>query len=109
MYRNFLEKVQECDEFVTEIVTRANRVFLWVFLVVKSLLEGLRNEDKLSTLKMRLHILPADLEQYFQHILDNIEDIYQQQAAESFQIALSAHEPLTLFKFSLMRKSRTMH
>lgn len=102
LYQNFLSKVKECDDFVTEVVERANGVFLWVYLVVKSLLEGLRNEDKLSTLQKRLRILPTDLEQYFQHMLNNIEDVYQQQAAESFQYALSACEPLTLLTFSLL-------
>jgi hypothetical protein len=70
--------------------------------VVKSLLEGLKNEDKLSTLQRRLRILPTDLEEYFQHMLDNIEVVYQQQASESFQYALSTPGPLTLLTFSFL-------
>jgi hypothetical protein len=102
LYRNFLSKVEECDDLVTEVVERANGGFLWVYLVVKLLLEGLKNEDKLSTLQRRLRILPTDLEEYFQHMLDNIEDVYQQQAAESFQYALSTPGPLTLLTFSFL-------
>ncbi|OCK90763.1 uncharacterized protein K441DRAFT_698929 [Cenococcum geophilum 1.58] len=102
LYRNFLMKEKRCSNFVTEIVDKANGVFLWVFLVVRSLLEGLKNEDRLSDLERRLRFLPTDLEEYFHHMLSNIEDVYQEQAAQSFQVAMHAGEPLTLLTYSFI-------
>ena len=46
---------------VDEIVSKASGVFLWVMLVVKSLLDGLTNRDRISDLQKRLRLLPSDL------------------------------------------------
>lgn len=87
---------------MAEIVQKADGVFLWVFLMVRSLLDCFRNEDSLSTLKRRLRSLPSDLEAYFQHMLDGIEGVYRQQAAKTFQFTLHARELLTLLTFSML-------
>ncbi|PMD67148.1 uncharacterized protein K444DRAFT_489832, partial [Hyaloscypha bicolor E] len=49
-------------ELVNEVVTKASGVFLWVTLVVKSLLNGLRNRDCIGDLRRRLSELPSDLD-----------------------------------------------
>jgi hypothetical protein len=46
---------------VEEVVMKADGVFLWVKLVIKSLLSGLSNRDTILDLQRRLHLLPADL------------------------------------------------
>jgi len=43
-----------CPDFIEEIVQTADGVFLWVFLVVRSLLEGLTNADRIVDLQRRL-------------------------------------------------------
>jgi hypothetical protein len=52
-----------------EVVNKASGVFLWVYLVTQSLLEGLSNEDTMSDLQVRLDSLPSDLEALFDVIL----------------------------------------
>ncbi|KAF2096455.1 hypothetical protein NA57DRAFT_43108, partial [Rhizodiscina lignyota] len=84
------------DQLVVEIVDKAQGVFFWVFLVVRSLLDGLTNADTLQTLQKRLRLLPSDLEEYFQHMLDSVDDIYQTQMARTFQLSLTCDEPLYL-------------
>jgi hypothetical protein len=74
------------SELVNEIVTKANGVFLWVKLVVRSLLKGLGNGDDISDLRRRLKDLPADLGAFYKHMMDQIEPIYRQQAAQIFRI-----------------------
>jgi hypothetical protein len=54
---------------VEEIVSSASGVFLWVKLVVKSLLDGLQNGDQIEDLQIRLRSLPRDLEALFTHML----------------------------------------
>jgi hypothetical protein len=46
---------------ISDIVSKANGVFLWVTLVVKSLMEGLGNRDDISDLQRRIDLLPPDL------------------------------------------------
>ena len=55
---------QRCKELVGEVVDRAHGVFLWVFLVVRSLLQGLTNADRIADLQRRLRRLPVDLNKF---------------------------------------------
>lgn len=81
---------------VDEISQKAQGVFLWVYLVVRSLVRGLRKHDNIDTLKRRLAILPADLEGYYQHVLNGIETIYRKETAQLLEMLLCALEPLPL-------------
>ncbi|KAF2679691.1 hypothetical protein K458DRAFT_313435, partial [Lentithecium fluviatile CBS 122367] len=71
---------------IAEIVDAAAGVFLWVKLVVRSLLEGLHNYDLMPDLRERLTALPRDLEDLFRHMLRNIPPNYKAQSSRIFQI-----------------------
>ena len=92
----------KCNVLVDEVVEKAHGVFLWVFLVVRSLTLGLANADRIVDLQRRLRSLPDDLEEYFQHMLDTIDQNYQQQTAQTIQVALAASEPLTLMTYHML-------
>ena len=81
---------------IEQVVQRAQGVFLWVFLVTKSLRDGLTNDDSAYDLKRRLESLPTDLERLFRAMLDGVNPIYHFKMAEMMLIALQAHEPLRL-------------
>jgi hypothetical protein len=83
-----------------EIVKRAQGVFLWVFLVVRSLLEGLTNDDSLPLLQARLRQIPTDLRQFFRYILDSLDPLYNQRVAHFFLAALESPEPLRLIMYA---------
>ena len=91
-----------CMRLEDEIVSRAQGVFLWVFLVVRSLIEGLTNADRVADLERRLQSLPSDLEAYFRHMFENIEDVYVQQTVQTFHIALQAEKPLNLMTYAMI-------
>ena len=91
-----------CATLVDEIVEKAKGVFLWVFLVVRSLTSGLQNADRIIDLQRRLRRVPTDLEKYFQHMLNSIDDNYRQQTAQTFLIALQASEPLSLMTYAMV-------
>jgi hypothetical protein len=91
---------KESRQLIEDIVQKASGVFLWVTLVVKSLLVGLRNHDKLSTLKKRLSFLPTGLKQLYIHMLERLEPIYLQEAYCIFQIVLHAQAPLSVLELS---------
>ena len=99
-FRELRASDNRCEDLVTEIVDRADGVFLWVSLVVLSLRRGLTNADTVSELQGRLRILPTDLETYFLHMLDSVEKIYHRQSARLFLMRLSAPATLTVMTMS---------
>ncbi|KAI9692998.1 MAG: hypothetical protein M1822_004993 [Bathelium mastoideum] len=78
-------KMEQAGE---KIADRAAGVFLWVTLVVRSLLHGLYNGDDLTDLQRRLDGVPTELDQYYRHMLQGLEPIYRKQAAKMFLIML---------------------
>ena len=93
---------ERAPKLVTEIVDKASGVFLWVHLVVRSLMEGLTNADRISDLRRRLQELPTDLEQYFFYILTSLDSFYLHQASQLFRLALEARNPLSVLTFSYL-------
>ncbi|KAM7183377.1 vegetative incompatibility protein HET-E-1 [Naviculisporaceae sp. PSN 640] len=91
----------ETVHLAKEVVEKAAGVFLWVKLVVRSLLEGLGSFDRLSDLKRRLEDLPDDLEDLYWHILQSVKPaFYLEQAAKLLLIAFHAGKPLTLLQLA---------
>lgn len=95
-HRNFAApKESEAVAIVSGIVNESQGVFLWVRLVVRSLLEGLRNRDSIGLLRQRLEAFPSDLNEFFRHMFDSLDPIYRTSLAHMFQIALTALRPMT--------------
>lgn len=91
----------EAAKLAREVVDKAAGVFLWVKLVVRSLLEGLGSFDRLSDLKRRLEDLPEDLEDLYWHILQSVKPaFYLEQAAKLLLVAFHAGKPLTLLQLA---------
>lgn len=92
-FRKLRQVDPECSSLINEVVDKAQGVFLWVFLVTRSLIRGLTNGDSIHTLRVRLRKLPPELEPYFMHMFKSIEDVYLQETAELLQISVAAVEP----------------
>ncbi|KAF2653413.1 hypothetical protein K491DRAFT_515569 [Lophiostoma macrostomum CBS 122681] len=90
------------QDLLLDIANRAQGVFLWVRLVVRSLRDGITNADSISLLKERLHELPTDLEEFFEHILRSVDSVYQVRMAQTFLVALAAKEPLNVIQYSFL-------
>jgi hypothetical protein len=80
------------EYFVREILSKANGVFLWVSLVITSLLTGLTNRDDISDLQNRLKGIPPDLEEFYGYMLKGISKDYIEKASRIFQIYNSASD-----------------
>lgn len=89
----------QADALLKEITSRAQGVFLWVYLVVRSLVRGLQNRDRMIDLQRRLREFPSDLDDFFTHILMSLDATYRMQAARVFQVALAAPRPLSLINY----------
>ncbi|PVH83833.1 hypothetical protein DL98DRAFT_412215, partial [Cadophora sp. DSE1049] len=61
---------------VSQVVNQAESIFLWVRLVVKSLLDGIDNSDDFEILRSRLKLVPSNLMGLYRHMLSQIEPQY---------------------------------
>ncbi|KAK5653995.1 hypothetical protein OQA88_7671 [Cercophora sp. LCS_1] len=87
------------SSLVEEICDRAQGVFLWVFLVARSLSRGLANGDSMADLRARLMELPVDLEEYFAQMLDTIDQVYRPRAARALLTLAHTTFPMRLLFF----------
>jgi hypothetical protein len=79
------------SELIESVLQRADGVFLWVRLVVASLLEGLGNRDTIEDLKERLLQLPDDLSDLYDNMLKSIPLRCQERAAKVFDLIEASH------------------
>lgn len=79
-------------QLIEEIGNAASGVFLWVKLVVSSLLSGLGNRDGISYLQMRLRQLPPELDDLYDHMVFKIDKVYQRDRARLFQLIGTAFQ-----------------
>lgn len=84
-----MESACEVSETLNDIVSKAQGVFLWVELVVKTLVQGLKNHDSLKQLRMRVESTPSDIEALYAKMLSNIEFPYHIDAARLLKLALA--------------------
>lgn len=72
------------NKLLSDISLKAEGVFLWVQLVVRSLLEGLTNGDRVRDLQRRLAELPQGLEDLHANILEHLDVNYLEHASQLF-------------------------
>lgn len=96
---------REAAGLVLEVTEKACGVFLWVHLVVLSLLQGLRDGDSIADLRERLLLLPSDLEELFEKIIGSVSPSYLEQACMIFQCLRTTLEPLSLLDLSLAQEN----
>ena len=80
------DKISWKDKMRRLIVERAQGVFLWVELVTKSQINGIRNCDDLATLERKLSSLPGEVEELYSRMLAKM-DGYESEAARYLQLA----------------------
>jgi hypothetical protein len=73
-------------KLIEEIVEKAEGVFLWVILVVKSFLNGLRNGDSIFYLRKRLKEIPSEIKDLYTYMLSKIEPIYYEEGRRLFAV-----------------------
>jgi hypothetical protein len=90
------------QNFVDEVIEKARGVFLWVNLVINEILDSLTNADDWSTLQRRLRRMPPDLEPYFQHMFDTLDNFYTVESAQHFLVTLHAPYNVHVLGFSVL-------
>jgi hypothetical protein len=77
---------------IQKVVEKAEGVFLWVRIVVDSLLRGVRNLDDMPVLLGRLNLLPGELGPLYEYLTSHIEPVYLVWASKAFQIAQASRD-----------------
>lgn len=87
---------------IENVVDKAQGVFLWVELVVSSLIVGLRSGDRIPDLQRRLGRLPQDLEGLFDRIIRDLDSEYMEQAIQYLRLmeACQGLPSAVLFSFA---------
>lgn len=96
---------KEARTLVSSIVEKAEGVFFWVYLVVRSLREGFEEGDSIMIMHQRLNEFPADLGEYFEHMLSRVSKTYRSQTPQALKLAtltIGPEEPIT---FTIRRAS----
>ena len=101
-FRDLKASDPACEEIVTLISTRAQGVWLWVFLVSRDLLHAVNRNEGLTMLQKIVHQFPSDLKSYFERIIQGIKPEYREEMARIFLITIDQVQPLPLFAFSLL-------
>lgn len=99
-------KLMEIDPnyegLISEVVVRAQGVFLWVRLVVQILLDGLTFHEPVQTLQRQLLTFPEDLEDFFYQMLKSIPSAFQHRAAATLKVATEAYGPSLLLFYHFL-------
>lgn len=102
--RGFLELRRifptEAAHLIRDVVTKANGVFLWVSMVIRSLLEALTEGDGLAELQTTVDLLPSDIAQLYDAIWSRISDrniTASSKLLVTFKAALSPLSYITLW------------
>ncbi|KAK4609394.1 hypothetical protein CLAFUR4_14429 [Fulvia fulva] len=81
--------LDEVDALVDDIVSKAEGVFVWVFLVVAYVERGLAEDDPPAMLRQRVEHFPGNLDQLFDELIfDRIEHVYLKQTCQALQLAV---------------------
>lgn len=83
-----------------DIRNKSDGVFLWVYLVTRSVTQGITNGERPSDLRKHLDSLPTDLEDPFSNILGSLDTWHSQRGSQIFQIHQATKLPLTLLDVS---------
>lgn len=96
------------EGLVSSIMSKADGVFLWVALVVKSLREGLEDGLSCSDLAQEVDILPDQLESLYKHILMSLGKTKRRKAYQTFSMVMelkrhgSGHYRMSLLAYSFL-------
>jgi hypothetical protein len=91
-----LEEEQSSADLINEIFQMSSGVFLWVDLVIKSLLKGLTNYDTVCDLRRRLKEVPPELDDLYRLMLQSIcPAFYRVQGSKLLQLVYQSPKSMS--------------
>ncbi|RYP56283.1 hypothetical protein DL771_012070 [Monosporascus sp. 5C6A] len=87
------EAKETCLDITEDIVSRADGVFLWASLVVRSLINGALEHENGECLRKRLQDCPDDLNSLFRNMLDRVDSSPWNRQCSNTVLYLATHNP----------------
>ena len=81
---------------IDQVALKAENVFLWAKLVVEDLLRAARRRETVESLLHRLLKMPAQMNSFYQRMLDQASDYDRHEVLQILGIVWSAMEPLSI-------------
>ena len=78
---------------IDDLVAKADGVFLWVELAIRSQILGIDSEDSFELLRQRLDKMPTEIEGLYQNMLMRIDPIHHTEAAVYLRNTIFLTEP----------------
>lgn len=103
-FRSATLRDERCLDLGSEIVARAEGIWLWVHLVVRELLRDVRDNEPYEQLRRRLHSYPTDLGTFFSKIFARIDRVHAKSAARLMLSSIIAVEPLSIMALVLLEE-----
>ena len=85
---------QFADNLIENVVLKSKGVFLWVDIVVASLLAGMGHGDRVTDLQRRLDLLPPELEHLYEKTLLSLDKFYLAHAAQYLTLVNTSTAPI---------------
>ncbi|KAJ3531811.1 hypothetical protein NM208_g8717 [Fusarium decemcellulare] len=105
IFRKLSDANPKFHQLSAMIATKAEGVWLWVFLVTRNLLSELSDCDTFEHVEEMLESLPGELEDYYDRILDRLNPVDRIEADRIFLITLDAAKPLPVSALPWIAKS----
>lgn len=94
---NMLSAQRNCVGLVDDITTKAQGVFLWAGLVVRSLInQALEHDGEEKSLRQRLEECPEDLNALFKQMLSRVDSGPHTRMKSNVALYLAVHNPFEL-------------
>lgn len=80
------------EELKSVLIDRSEGVFLWIVLVVQTVLTGLVHFEDRRSLMDRVDKLPSDLENLYDHMFSRLSPTYQREGSILLQLISRAYQ-----------------
>ena len=97
------------QELIKAIVSKADGVFLWVELAVKSQILGIKYNDSRETLSLRLASLPGEIEGLYEAMLKRVDPLHHKEAARYLQLTILSRKSGSLYFPTVLNISIVMY
>jgi energy-coupling factor transporter ATP-binding protein EcfA2 len=88
-----LTKDEKFANIVRSVIDGADGVFLWVCIVTRSLVDGIRRQYSVEALMRRLSTIPRNIEQLFDNIFDDIDPGDRERSDKMLMLSVFNHSP----------------
>jgi hypothetical protein len=97
-----VQSPEQASVLTTELMDKADGVFLWVVITVRLLIKGVEDGDNLDELQQTLRSLPADLKSLYRRMFGKLEPHYRKQGSELFQLMRKWEQHISSQGFSTL-------